>query len=60
MRLKLELDPQTAGALLEEAIRDLRTVDMEAEALLRRALGLPVPFPDPAGQDDHKTAAGRA
>lgn len=50
MRLKLDLAPDTAVALTRRAVRDLRPVTMEAEALLRQALGLPVPWPedDPA------------
>ena len=46
MRLKLSLDPDTAAALARRAVRDLRPIDMEAEALLRTALGLPVPWPE--------------
>ncbi len=43
MRLRLELDTQTAEALAQSAIRELRPASMQAEVLLRRALGLPVP-----------------
>jgi hypothetical protein len=44
VRLRLELDADTTAALMRQAVADLRPVDMEAEALLRRVLGLPVPF----------------
>jgi hypothetical protein len=47
MRLKLLLDPETAAALVQLAVRDLRPADMEAEALIRRGLGLPVPCDPP-------------
>ncbi len=40
MRLKLLLDTQTAQALTQAAVRERRPIDMEAEVLLRRALGL--------------------
>ena len=43
MRLRFELDTQTAEALAQSAIRELRPVPLQAEVLLRRALGLPVP-----------------
>ena len=43
MRLRLELDTQTTEALAQSAIRELRPASMQAEVLLRRALGLPVP-----------------
>ncbi len=43
MRLRLELDSQTAEALAQSAIRELRPATLQAEVLLRRALGLPVP-----------------
>jgi hypothetical protein len=45
MLLKLRLDTDTADRLCAMALRDLRPVDLEAVALLRRGLGLPVPYP---------------
>lgn len=45
MRLVIELDVETAGVLASEAVRHLRTVSGHAYALLREALGLPVPWP---------------
>lgn len=38
MRLKLELDDDTAALLMRQAVRDLRTIDFEAEYLIREAL----------------------
>jgi len=55
MRLKLILDPETFGALLRAAVRENRPADMEAEVLIRRALGLPVPWP--AELSDERAAA---
>jgi hypothetical protein len=42
--LKLRLDTETADRLCAEAVRELRPVDLQAVALLRRGLGLPVPY----------------
>jgi len=44
MRLRLELDHETARRLAEEAVRERRPIAWQAEVMLRRALGLP--FPD--------------
>ncbi len=57
MRLRLELDTQTAEALAQSAIRELRPASMQAEVLLRRALGLPVPK-EPVESAQELTAAG--
>jgi hypothetical protein len=43
--LKLDLDPETGGALASEAVRHARPIGMHAHVLLRRALKLPVPWP---------------
>lgn len=40
MRIKLELDEETRDALLHAAVQERRPVTLEAEVLLRRALGL--------------------
>jgi hypothetical protein len=45
MVLKLRLDTETADQLCAMALRDLRPVDLQAVVLLRRGLGLPVPYP---------------
>jgi hypothetical protein len=38
-RVKLELDPETFGRLVESAVGELRSADWQAEVLLRRVLG---------------------
>ena len=43
MRLKLELDPETAEKLAQSAVVEKRPLAWQAEVLLRRALGLPFP-----------------
>lgn len=50
MKLRLLLDQETAKALVRRAVQELRPVDMQAEALLRQALGLPFP-PEPTPAD---------
>jgi hypothetical protein len=40
MRIRLELDDETREKLIEAAIRERRPVGLQAEVLLRRALGL--------------------
>jgi hypothetical protein len=57
MRLRLDLDPQTAEALAVSAVREMRPAPMQAEVLLRRALGLPVPKESPAN-DREPVAVG--
>jgi hypothetical protein len=39
-RVKLELDTETFGRLVESAVAERRPVDMQAEVVLMRALGL--------------------
>jgi hypothetical protein len=46
MRLRLDLDGETAAALLQAAMADLRNPAQQAVATLRRGLGLAVPYPD--------------
>jgi hypothetical protein len=38
-RVKLELDPETFGRLVESAVSEQRPADWQAEVILRRALG---------------------
>ena len=47
MKLRLVLDEQTSEALMRSALRELRPTPLQAEVLLRRALGLPVPKESP-------------
>ena len=43
-RLRLDLDTETFESLVAHATAELRPVQLQAEVLLRRALGLPFPF----------------
>ena len=43
-RLKLDLDTETFESLIAHATAELRPVQLQAEVLLRQALGLPFPF----------------
>jgi hypothetical protein len=45
MRLRLNLDTETSLALQHAACEDLRTMPAQAVVLLRKALGLKVPYP---------------
>jgi hypothetical protein len=59
MLLKLRLDTETATRLCSAAVRDLRSADQQAVALLRRALGLPVPYQTgQAGDQEPREAVG--
>jgi hypothetical protein len=60
VKLRLDLDPEVATALTGRAAGDLRPVDMEAEALLRQALGLPVPIPPPQADSTSEQPKGDA
>ena len=42
-RVKLELDTETFGRLIEAAVIERRPVDFQAEVILMRALGVPPP-----------------
>ncbi|MHB1006182.1 MAG: hypothetical protein ACYC3S_11145 [Chloroflexota bacterium] len=42
MRLKLDVDGDTAQALIDSAVAERRPVVNQTEVLLRRALGLPL------------------
>jgi hypothetical protein len=57
MRLKLELDQETADALNQAAEREFRYPHQQAEALLRQVLGLPFPIPHQAPSEDQATPA---
>jgi hypothetical protein len=43
--LRLSIDTETYSALIEEAARHLRPADWHAQAILRLAPGLALPFP---------------
>lgn len=43
MKLRLDLDTQTADALMASAVRELRPTNLQAEVLIKRSLGLPIP-----------------
>jgi len=45
MRIKLDLDPETTERLIQAAISENRPVGLHAEVVIRRALGLPFPWP---------------
>jgi hypothetical protein len=45
MRLVIDLDPETAERLAEEAVREYRPLVWHAQVLIRRALGLEFPYP---------------
>jgi hypothetical protein len=51
-RLKLDLDPELYGRLLDAAEAERRPVLWQAEVSLRRALGLPFPVKIVGGEDD--------
>jgi hypothetical protein len=57
MVLKLRLDSETADRLCAEAVRDLRPADLEAVAILRRGLGLPVPYQTSTDERDQTPCA---
>ena len=48
--LKLDVDPETCGRLVDQPATERRPVTWQAAVTLRRALGLP--FPDEGGADD--------
>jgi hypothetical protein len=47
-RVKLELDTETFGRLIEAAVTERRPVDFQAEVILMRALGVPPPEVPPS------------
>jgi hypothetical protein len=46
MKVRLNLDAEATEALIKSGLHELRPPDLQAEVLLRRALGLPFP-PEP-------------
>jgi hypothetical protein len=44
-QVRLDLDSETYRRLAEHALAERRPVNFQAEVTLRRALGLPVPYP---------------
>jgi hypothetical protein len=46
MKVRLDLDIETTKALIESGLHELHPPNLQAEVLLRRALGLPFP-PEP-------------
>ena len=52
MKLKIELDTETTEALMNSAVRELRPAGLQAEVLLKRALGLPFPPEDRPKEKD--------
>jgi hypothetical protein len=46
MKLRLDLDAEATEALIKSGLHELRPPNLQAEVLLRRALGLPFP-PEP-------------
>jgi hypothetical protein len=58
MRLRLELDHDAERALVRDAVRNYRPVGLQAEVLLRQALGLSVPFTINGEQTDTEQEPG--
>jgi hypothetical protein len=59
--LRFAVDPETYEALVDHANRHLRPTDNHAAALLRMALGLPVPIPARGKQESaHMVPIGEA
>jgi len=61
MRIKLDLDSETTERLIQAAISENRPVGMHAEVVIRRALGLPFPWPQagaaPTNAEQEKASA---
>lgn len=62
MNLKLQPDPETQKRLIEAAVAERRPIVMQAEILLRRALGLPelIYAPDQRARSQRREVAGAA
>jgi hypothetical protein len=58
MRIKLDLDSEATDALVASAMHELRPPNLQAQVLLRRALGLPFP-PEPCSSTTHTNPAGK-
>ena len=52
--LKILLDDETLDRLMEAAVRELRPIGLQASAILRRSLGLPVPYPATEDVEPHR------
>jgi hypothetical protein len=59
VRLKLDLDPDTAAALVRSALAERRPADWQAETLIRRALQSP-PLDPVTGRPHEGTGADDA
>jgi hypothetical protein len=62
MKIRLDLDQETAQALIKSGLHELRAPAQQAEVLLRRALGLPFP-PEPpptTAEKESREPAGTA
>ena len=62
MLIKFQPDPETQRRIIEAAVKERRPVRLQAEILLRRAVGLPDPiYAPPANQRvDCRTGAVHA
>lgn len=63
-RVRLDLDPETFDTLAVRAAAERRPVPLQAEVMLRQALGLPFPYPARPGDStsavQHPVSAGDA
>jgi hypothetical protein len=57
MKLRLDIDGETFDRLLEVAAQERRPPDWQAEVPLRRALGLPFPYPPMRMDEEAKPCA---
>jgi hypothetical protein len=57
--LRIALDQEMLDRLVELAVRELRPIELQATAMLRRSLGLPFPYPTAVAptRDQASTAA---
>jgi hypothetical protein len=60
MRIRFDLDHQAADALVASAMCELRPPNLQAQVLLRRALGLPFPPEMPPRTEGSLEPAGTA
>jgi hypothetical protein len=58
-QLRLDLDGETYQRLLETALSERRPVPLQAEVVIRQALGLPFPYPTPNPGIEHGPDAPR-
>jgi hypothetical protein len=57
MRIRLDLDPQLADALIEAAEREVRHPHQQAEAILREKLGVPAHTADHTEHEEAEVVA---